>query len=286
MSTKKSNSVPVEVVRSEPQQAASQEATTAYADYAEDAGEGLSGHKVSDYKIPFLTIIQALSPQVQEGQPKYNPDAKQGMVVNTVTGELFDCRASAVASGHGKPLQVVVLERVTEYIEWRPRQQGRQGLVTVHKSESILRETTKQAVGQNGAVKDVLPNGNTVETTSKYFVLFLTKDGQFPAVIAMTGSNLKHSRSWLTKIGTQRGRRADGSTFPLPIYARIWNLITRPETNDKGTYQIWEANEGPLVPAKSNEYAEAKQIRNQVVEGQLALPDHEPEEDSDKSIPF
>lgn len=231
--------------------------------FAEDAGDGLSGHKMSDYKVPFITIVQKLSPQMVETDAKYNETARDGMVVNTVSGKIFEARASKNGG-----ITVIAVNRVTEYLEWAP---NRGGLVAVHLNESILAQT-KKGTG-NDDKKDFLPNGNQIATTSKWFCLFKEDEDKYiPVVISMASSNLKHSRNWLTLISNERIDNPKGGPALQPaMYYRHWNLTTVPEVKDKNTYYAWTASPGEVVKKKAV-YAEAKGLRVAVVEGQLALP--------------
>lgn len=242
-------------------------------DFSGEAGAGFEAgkHSTSDFKIPFLTILQSLSPQCVEGNVKYQENAKPGMVVNTVTGELYEARKSKNSS-----IVVVPLDRVTEYPEWKP---GRGGLVTVHRDPSILARTHKGQGKEANA--DLLENGNVIDTTSKWFVMLLTKDGYSPAVIAMTRTNLKHSRSWLTKISSERGRKADGTVYQMPMFARHWKLSTVPEVKENNTFYTWDMEAGEMVK-KQEAYLELKNTREAVVAGQLALPDVSSDHEADK----
>lgn len=234
-------------------------------DFSANAGEGLTGHKMSDYKVPFLTIVQDLSPQRKETDAKYDPDAKCGMIVNTVSGDIIEVRASL-----DKYIEVVPVSRETEYIEWAPK---RGGLVAVHKNESILGQT-KKGTGDD-ATKDFLPNGNIIDTTSKWFVMLKQGDNEYiPVIIAMSRSNLKHSRAWLTKISNERMKRADGSVYQPAMYSRHWKLSTVPEVKNGNTYFAWNTEPGELVKKKDT-YLELQGLRAAVVGGQLALPDAE-----------
>lgn len=231
--------------------------------YEEDAGAGMGGHTTRDFKIPFLTILQALSPQCTENDAKYNENCRPGQVVNTVTGEIFEARASKEAF-----ILVVPIDRVTEYPEWKP---SRGGLVKVHLDESIL-DQCKKGTGEKDTNTDYLPNGNIIDTTSKWFVMQSTDEGYLPSIIAMARTNLKHSRAWLTKIGGYRGKKKDGTFYTMPMYSRHWKLSTVPEVKNGNTFYCWNAEPGDLV-VNVNSYLELKSTREQVVKGQLALPD-------------
>ncbi len=54
-----------------------------------DAGVGLENITTEDMQIPFIRIIQALSPQLQKDDPLYIKGAEQGDIFNTVTQEMY-----------------------------------------------------------------------------------------------------------------------------------------------------------------------------------------------------
>lgn len=54
-----------------------------------DAGIGLENITTEDMQIPFIRIIQALSPQLQKDDSLYIKGAEQGDIFNTVTQEVY-----------------------------------------------------------------------------------------------------------------------------------------------------------------------------------------------------
>ena len=67
---------------------AEQKASTALAimsDLEQDAGAGFDGMTTEDYALPFLRLLTSTSPEVGEVD-----GALPGMILNSVTGELFD----------------------------------------------------------------------------------------------------------------------------------------------------------------------------------------------------
>ena len=54
-----------------------------------DAGVGLENITTEDMQIPFIRIIQALSPQLQKDDPLYIKGAEQGDIFNTVSQEIY-----------------------------------------------------------------------------------------------------------------------------------------------------------------------------------------------------
>jgi len=54
-------------------------------DLEQDAGAGFDGMTQEDYALPFLRLLTSTSPEVGEVD-----GALPGMILNSVTGELFD----------------------------------------------------------------------------------------------------------------------------------------------------------------------------------------------------
>jgi hypothetical protein len=59
-------------------------------DFLADIGGGMEGTDKESFAIPFLKVIQKTSPEVDEADAAYNAKAKPGMLMNSVTGELFN----------------------------------------------------------------------------------------------------------------------------------------------------------------------------------------------------
>ena len=53
------------------------------------AGEGTS-YDTSELQIPFVRILQAMSPQLTKSNPKYIPNARAGDIFNTVSNQVWD----------------------------------------------------------------------------------------------------------------------------------------------------------------------------------------------------
>lgn len=79
--------------------------------YGEDSGAGMSDLSQQERGLPFLKILQPLSPEVMGPQGKIE-GARAGQYVNTGTGELYD------------RVTILPVSRVHVIQEWRPRKQG------------------------------------------------------------------------------------------------------------------------------------------------------------------
>ena len=89
--------------------------------FASDSGVGFEEVTSSDLQIPFIRIIQALSPQLKKSDAAYLQGASQGDIFNTVTGQFWEA---------DKGLSVLPVYYQTKYLEFVPRSHGgaRQGL--------------------------------------------------------------------------------------------------------------------------------------------------------------
>ncbi len=159
--------------------------------YGSDTGVGFEEIKSKDLSIPFLSVLQAMSPQVGEDNPK---GARPGNLYNTVTKELID--------GEKKGLGICPVHYEEAYVEWVPREKGG-GFVSIHDSNS---EIVKQALAdQHGvyASKLILKNGNQLVQTRYIYALLLNETFDASTgfcVISFTGSKIKPSKDWFTAI--------------------------------------------------------------------------------------
>lgn len=205
---------------------AKQETTTALAimsDLEQDAGAGFDTMTQEDYALPFLRLLTNTSPEVGSVD-----GAMPGMVLNSVTGELFDGK---------KGLFVVPCAYIRQYIEWAPRGQGTGAPVHIYPATSDILSQTSREPGDN---KDYLPNGNYIENSANHYVMVIDADGvPSPALIVMKSTQLKKSRKWNSMMQAVKMQGKNG-LFTPPMYSQIYRLTTAAESNDKGKWYGWE----------------------------------------------
>lgn len=186
---------------------------------------GFENVGASDLLIPRLTIIQALSPQVTQGEPEFDPNARVGMIYDV-----------GLQEGFAEGVQIIPVHYKKEFLEWAPRSSGK-GLVNIHATDEILNKTKEDDRG-----RAVLDNGNYIAETAQFYIMNLTAGGR-KSFIPMASTQLKKGRRLLTLATAEK--RSDGSAAPL--FYRTYNLTTVPESNAEGKWMGWKIERGPKV---------------------------------------
>jgi len=220
-----------------------------------DADKGSQNMTQEDLALPFLKVLGQLSPEVNKRDGKYVEGAEPGMILNTVTNEVFD-------GAKGIDVLPVFYER--KYVEWQDRGEGKGAPVAIHDASSdIMSQTTRDK-----SFKDRLPNSNYLENTANHYVVVLGDSPQ-TALISMKATQLKISRKWNS---IMMGIKLNGKNglFTPPTYSHIYNLKTVQMSNDKGTWFGWEVSKvGPV--SDQSVYGIAKSFADQVGKGDVQV---------------
>ena len=88
-----------------------------------DAGQGITNIKQEDLALPFLKVLGQLSPEVNKRDAKYVEGSQPGMIINTVTNELYDGE---------KGIQVLPVYYKRQYIEWQDRGESKGAPVNIY----------------------------------------------------------------------------------------------------------------------------------------------------------
>ena len=247
-------------------------------DIFETAGEG-AAFDSSEMQIPFVRILQAMSPQLSKKKPEYIEGASQGDLFNTVTNQYWD--------GEGG-ITVIPCYQTTKYLEFIPREQGGGFQGEIPANDTVLTKTTREGS------REILPNGHELVKSDQHYCLVVDGDGSFqPAVIDMKSSQLKVSRRWKTQIAMQKVKHPKTEQMVTPaVYATMWNLSTIEESNDQGTWGNYTVSKVDLVNSRDL-LQEAKAFRESIMAGEVkaaADPEHtstgSSSVDGDNEIPF
>jgi len=218
-----------------------------------DANAGSQNMTQEDLALPFLKVLGQLSPEVNKQNAKFINGAEPGMIVNSVTKELYD---------GAKGINVIPVHYERQYVEWQDRGQSGNAPVAIHSADSDIVSTTTR----DKSWKDRLPNGNYLENTANHFVILMGKSPS-TALISMKATQLKISRKWNSmmmgiKLQGQKG------LFTPPTYSHIYKLKTVQMSNDKGTWFGWDVSlVGPIKDKAV--YDIAKQFATRVSKGEI-----------------
>jgi hypothetical protein len=199
--------------------------------FGNDAGAGSENVAARDQALPFLVILQGLSPQCQEGRPEFNEDAKPGQIFNTLTQQRWKGLEGVV---------VVPCGFDARWIEWVPRDAGG-GFVRIYAPNEKPIPADGAALQPND-IKVLLDSGNEAIYTQQHYVLLVDREAQsfMPVLISMSSTQLKHGAKWNSLCN-----------LPIPIngvptvparFARIYRLCTKLESNKKGSWHGWSAS--------------------------------------------
>ena len=220
-----------------------------------DAHAGTQNMAQEDLALPFLKVLGQLSPEVNKRDGKYVEGAEPGMILNSVTNEVFDGT---------KGINVLPVYYERKLVEWQDRGDSKGAPVAIHNAESdIMSQTTRDK-----SYKDRLPNGNYIENTANPFVIVLG-DSPSTALISMKATQLKISRKWNS---VMMGIKLQGKNglFTPPTYSHIYNLKTVQMSNDKGTWFGWDVAKVGPVEDKSV-YDVAKSFAEKVSKGNVEV---------------
>lgn len=195
---------------------------------AADSGVGFEEAGRDAFAIPFLRILQDLSPQVKPKMGGFVKGAKVGDIFNTVT---------KACTPLDTPLRVIPCHFSQRFIEWVPRTK-KGGFVAAYdavRGAQLMQTTQRDATtGRN-----VLPNGNELMDSREHYVLMLNPDGTTEgALIAMASTGLKVSRRWMAQMRNST-IVIGGKSVPAPMFAFSYEMGREEEANDQGSWWTW-----------------------------------------------
>lgn len=225
------------------------------------AGEG-AAFDSSEMQIPFVRLLQALSPQLNKKKAEYIEGASSGDAFNNVTNQYWDGEAG---------LTVIPCFQTTKYLEFTPRDMGGGFRGEIPSNSPFLQQTTRSGS------KEILPNGNELVKSDQHFCLIVEDDGSFqPVVVDMKSTQLKVSRRWKTQIAMQKVKHpTTGEMKTPPVFATMWKLRSVEESNDQGSWSNWTVEKIGLVENRDL-LMEAKSFRDSIMAGEVkaAAEDH------------
>ena len=236
----------------------------------DDTMEGFEEISSATMAIPFVRILQSLSPQLKKQKPEYIPEAEEGMFLNTVTKQLYK-----------NTIRVIVLKFERVFIEWLP---DRGGFLNYHAPENAERLAVDKTFGKWKTADD-----NSLQENYVYFCLIVGKEDEGVVVISLSSTFIKKAKEWNRLMTTHimdNGERA------LPYYV-VWKLKTEYTENDKGNWYtmnitmdsyINEKQHRKLVPERKA--LPSRQMDYAQLEDSSAKGETAGEEDEDQKVPY
>ena len=219
-----------------------------------DSGAGLENITTEDMQIPFIRIIQALSPQLQKDDPLYIKGAEQGDIFNTVSQEIYKQDEGVV---------VVPAFFEKKFLEFQLRSSGGGFVRELAADDKDITMTSRENT------IELLPNGNELVRTHQHLVLAQSADGTIaPSVLDMKKTQLKVSRRWNTLKNS--ARLPSGAL--MPIYGTAWRVTTVLEANDQGkwfNYKLDRIND--VTPEIEKMMLEARNMYQGVSKGEVKM---------------
>lgn len=233
-------------------------------DYDEDAGSGFQDADKDAYAIPYLSILQSGSPQVKKSDGAYIKGAEEGFFYNSVSQEITQGEEG---------LTVVPVYYTRRFVRWGAREAGG-GFKGEYTGDDPIISEVKVLEGRsyfpdehgqvNPKVNDILVD------TRNHYVLIVHQDGSFSqAVISMTSSQLKKSRTWMSKMNALTFTSKDGTVKTKPMFSHGYHLTTVPESNDSGSWFGYKIVTGEETSPSL--YAAAKAFQKAITAGEVKM---------------
>lgn len=233
--------------------------------FAADAGAGMEGATAESFAIPFLSVLQKGSPQVDEASGVALEGAKAGMLFENISSRMFDGKAGVL---------VVPCAYRRVFIHWGPK-----GSDSGFKGELLpelvaeMRQRN-QIVEMDGKLFIPMADGSVnekkcdrISDTRNHYVLLIDEEtGAWKeALLSLTSTQIKKSKMLMSMLASVKIKGEQG-LFTPPTFANLVRITTVPESNDKGTWFGVRPELAGLVD-RAELYNAAKAFNNSVAKG-------------------
>lgn len=196
---------------------------TALAAFSEFAGEGHESASANEFKLPLLSILQALSPQVQ----------KRTGVAGAEPGMYYSDAAGLMIDGE-RGFEAVVCGMSHVVVEWRDRNGGNPGIENVHQAGSEVFNYTLKNFKYGERL--LTTNGNALDETFYLHLLMIDGDEVVGEVLfPCSATKIAPVKAMNTKI------RFASRGGAIPKYAFRLNFRTKEKKGPKGVYYVPDA---------------------------------------------
>jgi hypothetical protein len=202
-------------------------------DISSDTNQGLEGADKDSFAIPFLRVLQKISPQCDEASGQYIEGAKGGQLFNSVTGELYDGKEGVIF------LPCAFQRR---FLRWAPRGSdgGYKGEYTPE--DVALMKADGRVVELEGRLYFPADDGSVSEKkcdrltdTRAHYGLVLNNGVASPVLFALGSTQIKKSKLLMTLLSGAKIKSGDKLVTP-PTWMNRIKVTTTLESNDQGSW--------------------------------------------------
>ena len=234
----------------------------------EDCGLGMEEMSTEDFMIPRIMILQALSPRVNKNKGDYIKDSEPGMILETIDNTLFDGETG---------ITVVPVYFRRTFLEWKDR-----SILVKDHGLNVLVDFTVD----DKNVRTVVGTDHRLIETAEYYVLLVDNETgtHFPAVLSMSGSQLRKSRKWNSMMNNVKIQHPSGEGVVTPAtFYMSYSLVTCPESNDAGDWFGWSiSKDSPTLSLKNGKdiYLAGRDLLKRIKSGEVKAKEPVSTEDS------
>ena len=233
----------------------------------------------SDSSLPFIGILQQMSPEINESSPVYMDGAKSGYIASKGLGKFWPARLDKGEDG----LLAIPCGFQRNFVEWKP---NRGGYADTHEYDAEkmkklgAKQTTVKIDGKDRTVV-TLSNGNQIVDTMYTFLLGL--DGT-PMIVGAASTAQGPMRNWMTY---RKTLRHPVSGTMLPSFAKQYRLRTAQQTKDNNTWWNWKIDDAGFVTSRDL-YEAALKFAQDIAAGevQIGRPDMFDDEAPTPDVPI
>lgn len=200
-----------------------------------DQGRGNENVGTDDLTLPRVDVLQALSPQINKKKDVYIDGAEQGMLFNTLTGELY-----------GDGITIIPVYFRKQWLIWKDRDNG-----------GGLRGVFNTSEEANNFIATSEENDIEAVETGEHLVLIVDGDKVTEAILSCAKSKLKVSRKLNSLVKLNGNDR----------FSRQYRVTPYEDEGQSGEYwNIAVANGQPAFPSEPH-YRYAENLYSQITGG-------------------
>jgi hypothetical protein len=231
--------------------------------FEQDCMSGFENADKESFAIPYLFILQALSPQLKDSSIE---GVKVGLIMNNVTNELFTS------------VKIIPCAFQRKYYRWSTSERG--ALKGIYDAVDVDLKKIEYKVDSMGKfiIESTDKKGRAcfdelVDTRMHYVLYHSTEsDCWMPCVIAMSKTMIKKSKRWLSMMHSIKMKTSEGKVYTPSMHSQIYELTTVSERNTEGEWSSFDFKRIGSIDDQDL-YQQAKDAYKFFSEGDFTLSD-------------